>query len=44
MKINQILGEISYEEGVDYKQLLDIRRKQITSIRRQSEARKGWGL
>jgi hypothetical protein len=44
IRMNQILGEISYEEGVDYKQLLDIRKRRITSIRRQSEARRGWGL
>lgn len=43
-KIDEILNKISYEEGVDYKQLLDIRRKKISYNRRMAEARKSWGL
>lgn len=43
-KIDEILNKISYEEGVDYKQLLDIRRKKISYNRRVAEARKSWGL
>ena len=43
-KIDDILNKISYEEGVDYKQLLDIRRKNISYNRRMAEARKSWGL
>jgi len=43
-KIDDILNKISYEEGVDYKQLLDIRRKNISYNRRMTEARKSWGL
>lgn len=43
-KIDEVLNKISYDEGVDYKQLLEIRRRNISTNRRLSEARKGWGL
>lgn len=43
-KVDDILNNISYEEGVDYKQLLEIRRRNISYNRRMAEARKGWGL
>jgi hypothetical protein len=43
-KVDDILNKISYEEGVDYKQLLDIRRNKISYNRRMVEARKSWGL
>ena len=42
--IDEVLKRIEYTEGVDYKQLLDVRRKHLTSSRRIQEARKGWGL
>lgn len=42
--MDEVLGRVEYVEGVDYKQLLDIRRRQISSNRRIQEARKGWGL
>lgn len=43
-KIGEILDKMSYDEGVDYKQLLEIRRRNVSNNRRLSEARKGWGL
>jgi hypothetical protein len=43
-RVDEILNRISYEEGVDYKQLLEIRRRNISYNRRLSEARKSWGL
>jgi hypothetical protein len=43
-KIGEILDKMSYDEGVDYKQLLEIRRRNVSANRRLSEARKGWGL
>jgi len=45
-RINEILNKKieSSIETVDYKQLLDIRRKHMTQNRRIQEARKGWGL
>jgi len=42
--IDEVLKRIEYTEGVDYKQLLDVRRRHLTSSRRIQEARKGWGL
>ena len=42
--IDEVLKRIEYTEGADYKQLLDVRRKHLTSTRRIQEARKGWGL
>jgi hypothetical protein len=42
--IEEVLKRVEYTEGVDYKQLLDVRRRHLTSSRRIQEARKGWGL
>lgn len=42
--INNISKNIDFVEGVDYSQLLDIRRKYISRTKRTEEARKGWGL
>jgi hypothetical protein len=42
--IDEVMKRIEYTEGVDYKQLLDLRRKHISMNRRMQEARKGWGL
>ena len=42
--IEEVLKRVEYTEGVDYKQLLDVRRRHLTSNRRIQEARKGWGL
>lgn len=42
--ISEVLKKNEITEGVDYKQLLDIRKRQINSRRRIQEARKGWGL
>jgi hypothetical protein len=42
--IDEVMKRIEYTEGVDYKQLLDLRRKHISVNRRMLEARKGWGL
>ena len=42
--IDDVLKRVEYTEGVDYKQLLDVRRRHLTSSRRIQEARKGWGL
>jgi hypothetical protein len=46
-RIDDVLNRKSNEigtEAVDYKQLLDIRRRHMTQSRRIVEARKGWGL
>ena len=42
--IEEVLKRVEYTEGVDYKQLLDVRRRHISSTRRIQEARKNWGL
>jgi hypothetical protein len=42
--IEEVLKRVEYTEGVDYKQLLDVRRRHLTTNRRIQEARKGWGL
>lgn len=42
--IDEVMKRIEYTEGVDYKQLLDIRKRNLSSNRRIQEARKGWGL
>ena len=42
--IEEVLKRVEYTEGVDYKQLLDVRRRHLISNRRIQEARKGWGL
>jgi len=42
--IDNILNNIQGTEGPDYKQLLEIRRRKMSSNKRQQEARKGWGL
>ena len=42
--IEEVLKRVEYTEGVDYKQLLDVRRRHLTSNRRIQEARKNWGL
>jgi hypothetical protein len=42
--IDDVLKRVEYTEGVDYKQLLDVRRRHISSTRRIQEARKNWGL
>ena len=42
--IDEVLKRTEFIEGVDYKQLLDIRKRHLSSNRRIQEARKGWGL
>lgn len=42
--IDDILNKSEQTEGVDYKQLLDIRRNHMSYGKRMKEARKGWGL
>lgn len=42
--ISNISKNLEFVEGVDYTQLLDIRRKYISRTKRIEEARKGWGL
>lgn len=42
--INEVLKSNEYVESVDYGQLLEIRRKNMSVNRRIAEARKGWGL
>ena len=42
--IEEVLKRVEYTEGIDYKQLLDVRRRHLISNRRIQEARKGWGL
>lgn len=42
--IDEVLKRTEYVEGVDYKQVLDARRRHLSLNRRMQEARKGWGL
>lgn len=42
--VDEVLNRIEFNEGVDYKQLLDIRKRRINSNRRIQDARRGWGL
>lgn len=42
--VDDVLNRIEFNEGVDYKQLLDIRKRRINSNRRIQDARRGWGL